>query len=265
MMTKTVADQADGLRRLMGRDRGRLLAMVGSHSGAGSTSITLNLAMALWHLGQNVLVLDEHGGPRSAWASCSIAARATWAEVAGGRVKLAAGAGWAWGALPVLVAHPQSTPATADPRRALPGRIALLDACIDAQGGLSPLARQADDIVIVLQPKAASLQAAYARIKQLHQAQAVLQLRVLLTQAGDPEEARLITRNLVHAGSHYLAMSLQPAGSIRADPNLPRAQRLDLGVVQAYPAAPASADLRRLAADLLHWPLRDMRALAAPA
>ncbi len=264
MTLKTVADQADGLRRLMRRDRGRLLALVGSHTGAGVTSTTLNLAMALWLQGQNVLVLDEHGGPRSAWASCSVAARAPWADVADGRVRLAAGAGKAWGALPVLIALPERTPATADPRRAFPERIALVDARVDSQG-LSPLARQADDIVIVMQPQAASLQAAYARIKQLHHAQGVRQLRVLLTQTGDSDEAQRITNNLVHAGSRYLAVSLQAAGCISADRHLPHAQRLDLGVVQAFPTAPAAIDLQRIAADLLHWPLRETHSLAAPA
>jgi flagellar biosynthesis protein FlhG len=265
VMTKTVADQADGLRRLMARDRGRLVAVVGSHPGAGATSLTLNVAMALWQQGQDVVVLDEHGGPGSAWATCSVPARATWSEVAAGRMSLAAGAGCAWGALPVLSADPDRTAAGDDPRRVLPGRIALVDARPDAEGGLSPLAREADDIVVVLQPQFASLKAAYTCIKALHHAHAVQQLHVLLTQVGDADEAQHFTRNLALTGSRYLAVSVQNAGCISADPRLPHAQRLGLGMVQAFPAAPAASELRRIATDLLHWPLRNAHPLAAAA
>jgi flagellar biosynthesis protein FlhG len=258
MTLKIVSDQADGLRRLMGRGRGRLVAIVGSHAGAGATSTALHLAAALWQQGQNVLVLDEHGGPRSATAECSEAPRASWCEVAMRRISLAAAAGRAWGAVPVLAARPERTPAGLDSRPAVAGRIALVDAALDAQGRLSPLARQADDVLVVLQPQPHSLQAAYARIKALHHAHALQQLRILLTQAADDGEAARISGNLVQTGSRYLAMALQPAGCIRADAQLPQAQRLGLGVVQAFPAAPSAADLRRIASALLHWPGREL-------
>ncbi len=265
MTLKTVSDQADGLRRLMGCDRGRLVAVVGSHPGAGATSTALHLAAALWQQGQQVVVLDEHGGARSASAACSEPARASWCEVATQRVPLAAAAGRAWGAVPVLAARPERTPANLDPRRAIAGHIALVDAALDERGCLSPLARQADDVLVVLQPQPQSLQAAYACIKSLHHAHALLQLRILLTRAGDAAEAERICGNLVRTGGRYLAMSLEPAGCIRADAQLPQAQRLGLGVVQAFPAAPSAADLRRIAAGLLHWPVRATPAWAAAA
>ncbi|WBY00585.1 flagellar biosynthesis protein FlhG [Ramlibacter tataouinensis] len=265
MTLKTGSDQADGLRRLMGRDRGRLVAVVGSHPRVGATSTALHLAAALWQQGQNVLVLDEHGGARSASAACSEPARASWPEVAAQSVSLAAAAGRAWGAVPVLAAQPDRMPAALDPRRAIAGRIALVDAALDEHGRLSPLARRADDVLVVLQPQPHSLQAAYARIKALHHAHALLQLRILLTQAGDAAESDRICGNLVRTGGRYLAMALEPAGCIRADAQLPQAQRLGLGVVQAFPAAPSAADLRRIAAELLHWPVRAAPAAAAAA
>lgn len=264
-LTKTVADQAAGLRRLMARDRGRLVAIVGCEPRAGATSTTLDLAMALWQQGQDVLVLDEHGGPRSASAACSVPARATWADVAAGRAAVTPASGRAWGALPVLAARPEHTPADADPRRVLPGRVTLVDAKMDAQGLLSPLAQQADDILVVLQPQLASLKSAYACIKALHRAHAALQVRVLLTRAEATAQAQHITRNLVDTGSRYLAVSVQPAGCIPADPCLPQAHGLGLGIVQAFPTARAATELRRIAAELLHWPLRDAHPLAAAA
>lgn len=265
MILKTVSDQADGLRRLMARDRGRLVAVVGTHEGAGATSAALNLAMALWQQGQDVLVLDEFGGLRSASACCGLPARATWADVAAGRISLAAGAGRAWGAVPVLAARPDRTPAAPLPRRVAPGRIVLVDAAPDAEGGLSPLAREADNILVVLRPQPEGLKAAYACVKALHHAHGMLQLRVLVTQARDDTDAARAATNLVLTGSRYLALSLQPAGSIPADARLPQAQQLGLGVVQAFPASPAAAGLRRIAADLLHWPMHEAHPLPVAA
>lgn len=58
-MKQVIADQADGLRRLMAGNAGRLVAVVGSGPAVGATSVTLNLAAALMQQGKNVLLLDE--------------------------------------------------------------------------------------------------------------------------------------------------------------------------------------------------------------
>ena len=134
------------------------------------------------------------------------------------------------------------------------GRLVLIDAVLDQEGALSPLAAQADNVLVVLQPNAASITASYACIKRLHYAHALQRLRVLVNYATDAAEAQRILTNLAHTGSRYLALALEPAGWVRADPRLAQAQRLNLTVVEAFQTSPAAIDFRQIASDLLQWP-----------
>lgn len=134
------------------------------------------------------------------------------------------------------------------------GRLVLIDAVFDNQGALSPEAAQADHVLVVLQPNAASIKAAYVCIKRLHYAHALQRLRVLVNFATDPAEAKRILANLAHTGSRYLAVALEPAGCIRADPLLAQAKRLNLSVVETYQTSPAALDFHQMASDLLLWP-----------
>lgn len=134
------------------------------------------------------------------------------------------------------------------------GRLVLINAVLDKEGALSPLAAQADNILVVLRANAASITQAYACIKRLHYAHALQRLRVLVNCAADAAEAQRILANLAHTGSRYLALALEPAGWVRADPLLAQAQRLNLTVVEAFRSSPAAMDFRQIASDLLQWP-----------
>lgn len=144
----------------------------------------------------------------------------------------------------------QSSPAQRE------GRLVLIDTVLDKEGALSPLAAMADNVLVVLQPNAASIKASYACIKRLHYAHALQRLRVLVNYATDAAEAQRILTNLAHAGSRYLALALEPAGCVRADPRLAQAQRLNLTVVEAFQTSPAAVDFRQIATDLMQWPWR---------
>lgn len=134
------------------------------------------------------------------------------------------------------------------------GRLVLIDTVLDKDGALSPLAAQADHVFVVLQPNVASITAAYICIKRLCHAHALQRMRVLVNHAAGAAEAQRILSNLALTGSRYLAVALEPAGCVRADPRLPQAQRLNLTVVEAFPASPAAIDFCQIASDFLHWP-----------
>lgn len=153
----------------------------------------------------------------------------------------------------LLLDERRAPPPTAAQRQ---GRLLLIDARLDAQGALSPLAAQADNVLVVLQPNAASIKASYACIKSLHYAHALPRVRVLVNFATDAAQAQRILANLAHASGRYLALALEGAGWVRADPRLAQARRLNLTVVEAFQTSPAALDFRQIAADLPHWPWR---------
>ena len=210
-MKKFVTDQADGLRRLMAGNPGRLVAVLASDP-ADVESVARNLVAALVQQGQEVLLLDERRGL-------------------------------------------QSTPV----RRQ--GQLVMVHAELDGDGALSPLAAQADHVVVVLRANASSIKASYVCIKKLHHAHALQRLRVLVNGVTDAAEAKRILANLAQTGSRYLALALEPAGWVRADPLLAQAQRLNLAVVEAFKSSPAAVDFRQIASDLLQWPQPPARSL----
>lgn len=257
MSTKLVADQADGLRRLLAHSRTRVLAVASVGRGLGATTVAMNLGAALVHQGRDVLLLDEHGtAPGTASAAWGIDPLGTLADVASRRLTLEGAAARAACGVQVLPAVPRTPPGSADPRALWQGDVILIDAALDAEGRLSALGQAADELVLVMQPHAASITATYAGIKQLHYAHALRQLRFLVNGVAEPRAAQQVTSNLAEAGSRYLAVSLQPAGWVRAEPHMRDAQRLDRTVVEAFPASPAAADFRRIADEMGQWPWR---------
>jgi flagellar biosynthesis protein FlhG len=136
----------------------------------------------------------------------------------------------------------------------LQGRLVLVDARLDGEGMLSPLAAQADELVVVLRPQVETITAAYACIKRLQQAHALRRMRVLVNRAASAGEAGRILGNLASVAKSYLALSLEPAGCIREDEQLAQARWLNMSVVEAFPGSPAAVDVDLIAADLLRWP-----------
>jgi flagellar biosynthesis protein FlhG len=201
---KVVTDQADGLRRLMAGNPGRLVAVLGSDF-ADVESVAMNLTAALVQQGQDVLLLDERKG-------C------------------------------------QAVPAQRQ------GRLVMVQAVLDKDGALSPLAAQADHVVVVLRANASAIKACYVCIKKLHHAHALQRVRMLVNGVADAVEAQRILTNLAQTGSRYLALALESAGWVRADPLLAQAQHLNLPIVEAFKSSPAAVDFRQIAADLLQWP-----------
>ncbi|AIY40264.1 Flagellar synthesis regulator FleN [Collimonas arenae] len=275
-MNKVVSDQADGLRCLMAQHAGgqaaRVVALIGSGPGVGVTSVIMNLAAALVQQGQEVLLLDEHGGdPSSAAAAlCAIGVKGAapagnWSQVATGALSLSDAAGRVSSGALLLPAFKGDATLTTI-RSRFQGQVVLIDARRDERGALSPLAAQADDVVVVFRPQATSITAAYACIKQLHYVHALQQLRVMLNLAAGALEARRVLDNLAAAGSRYLGLALESAGCVAADAQLPHAQRMRLSVVEAFQTSAAAVDFRRIAGQLLQWPRKtpdqDLRKVA---
>ena len=254
-MVKLVLDQAEGLRRLVARHSTRIIAVVGSAPEAGQTSAALNLASALAHHGQDVVLADESG---HAAPALGVPLRGDLHDVLAGRVSPEAIRVRTRGNV-VLVPVAHRHPERIDASRALPllsmgePDVVVID-CTHAGAVLSPLAAHAHDVLVVLGCEPASITGAYSWIKQAHFEYALAQFRVLVNRAEDLE-ARVVCRNLATTASRYLAVSLELAGHVPLDRQVGRARQLARTVVDAFPMAPAAVAYRQLAAQVTHWPL----------
>lgn len=134
------------------------------------------------------------------------------------------------------------------------GRLVLVDAIVDGDGALSPLAAGADHILVVCAAHSDAIMQTYLCIKKLHYAHPMAKLRILVNEAADPTQARRLLANLAATGSRFLGIVLEPAGFVRADPFAVQARRLNLCVVQAFGTSAAARDFLQVASNLVHWP-----------
>ncbi len=260
-MDKFVIDQAEGLRRLLAREGSRVIAVTGGPGAPGRTTTVINLAAALTAQGKDVLVIDECLGPRSVSGLLGgVRGAGNFAAVMRGEMALDEAVGrhaLGFGVLAASREHrAQYTSAQLNQVLTGPADFVLIDAQLDAEGALSPLAMHAHDLLIVMRVSAQAITDAYACMKRLHFAHAIGQFRVLANHIEQGPEAQAAFENLAGVASRYLAVSLENAGCVAADPHMPRAVQLSRCIVDAFPSTAAARDFRHVAAELPHWPMR---------
>ncbi len=113
-------------------------------------------------------------------------------------------------------------------------RSVLVDAGVDADGALSPLAGGAHNVLIVMRPERASITAAYACIKRLHHLYAWRQFHLIVNMAASEAAVQAILRNLARTASQYLGVEALCAGWLPSDPLVARGVQLGRCVVEAF-------------------------------
>jgi flagellar biosynthesis protein FlhG len=260
-LDKHVADQAEGLRRLLARSVSRVVAVTGGPIGVGCTSTVVNLAAALAGLGKDVLVIDECLGANSV-SSMLAGVRGT-----GSLRALLAGEIGVQEAAPrhelgfcVLAASRENCAGASAAQLGVmlsgPADVVLIDARLDRKGALSPLGAQAHDVMVVTRVAAQAITEAYACMKRLHYEHAIAQFRVLINHVSNLADAHTTFENLAEVAGRYLTVSLAHAGCVASDPLMERSLVLNRCVVDAFPSASAARDYRHVAAEMLYWPLR---------
>lgn len=251
--TMLAADQAESLRRMLAPRSTRRLAVVGCENGAGATTVATGLAHALALQGERVLLVDEDRAGTVATRLSGVAPTATLAQVFAGEVGLDDAVGQrAPGAPAVIAGDAQAW----GPPAVLQGfRSMVADARPGPDFALSRLAAAAHHLVIVLRPERESLTAAYACIKRLHHRYACRRFHLVINGAASDAAAGAIVANLARTASQYLGIQADCAGVVPADPLVARSAALGRCVVEAFPGAPSTGALRRIAAGMAGWPL----------
>jgi flagellar biosynthesis protein FlhG len=269
-LDKFVIDQAEGLRRLLAREGSRVVAVTGGAGSPGRTTAVVNLAAALTAHGKDVLVIDECLGPRSVCALVGgVRGAGNFAAVMRGERTLEEAVGRHALGFGVLAASRDNrahyTAAQLQKVLSGPADIVLIDAQLDAEGALSPLAMHAHDVLIVMRIGAQAITDAYACMKRLHFAHAIAQFRVLANHVASVPDAQAAIENLAGVAGRYLSVSMESAGYVAADAHMPQALKLARCIVDAFPSTAAARDFRHVAAELPHWPMRPAVSACSPA
>lgn len=276
-MVKIRGDQAEGLRRMLGRGATRTIMLVSARGGVGKTSVAINLAAALAEGGSRVLLIDENRGMSSLVSYLGLRPGRTQDQPVHGARSLESAllpAGHGLTVLPAAeVSHASQGLNVAPLRAAARERLAadvsavsrqfdivLVDtACRD--GGIMDLLCDAShDTIVVSSASAQSVTASYALIKRLHGATGQGRIHALLNRVVREDNARVILDNLINVARHKLQLPVQSLGCV------PKDELLRISAGRFRPAivsdsnSRAASRFRALAKDIALWPDAPVRA-----
>lgn len=259
-------DQAEGLRRLLGRDSLRVVSVLSGKPRAGQTSVVANLACALAGQGKSVLIIDEGIGADSCAARFGLTPRIELAQVLKGQASLEQALLSYHDTIHLLPAReglrrladltPEAHTWLAHALQALPWKadIALIDLAADRPHRTLAAAAAADAVLVVLGADHTSITQAYTLIKQLAQEFGQRQFHLLATKTKNDAEAEAIYNNMAEAATRYLQAKLHSLSPVPLDDAIKRADKLGKPAVETFPEAPASHAYRALAQAVAAWP-----------
>lgn len=259
-------DQADGLRRLLDRDRLRMVIINSAAAGRGKTAATINLAGAMAESGSKVLILDECPAGQGVPAALGLKARFDLEDVIRrernlDEVIVHGPAGIL--VLPMTRGAKSLSQLPVREQQMLVERCGRLGLAVDtllvdaAPGQASALVwpgTAMQEVVVLENGSAAAITAAYALIKKLSGENARREFHLLVSNITSENEARTIFGNMARVARRYLQVSLDFLGHVPFDEKLQLAARLRLPVVSAFPATSAATSFRRMAQEVCAWP-----------
>jgi flagellar biosynthesis protein FlhG len=260
-------DQAEGLRRLLGRDQMRVIAVVSGKPRVGQTNVVINLAHALATQGKSVLILDEGIGADSSAARLGLAPRVELAQVLKARIPLPQALLSYSAALHVLPAREglrRVAQLSAEEQDRLTRELAtlalkpdflLLDLAADRSHITHAATAAADEVLVVVSPEHDAITQSYALIKQLAQEYGRRHFRLLASKTKNDEDTAAVYNNMLSAAARYLNAQLSELSTVPWDDAVRRANRLGKPAVEIFPDAPASQAYRSLAQTIAAWPM----------
>lgn len=245
----------------------KVIAVASGKGGVGKTSVSINLACQLAHLGQKVLLLDADLGLANADILLGVRPKWTLADVMAERCSLDE----------AIVKSPSGVrliPAASGVKsmvdlntHELAGLIGALSELeenfdvllVDSAAGISDsvltLSGACHHVLVVSTPEPTAIADAYALIKLLNRDTGVPHFQVVFNMCDTESQARGAFERLNDVAHRFLDINLFYAGSIPRDTFLNRAIRQQTPVVEQFPGSAAAQAIHRLAKKVDQWPI----------
>jgi len=272
-------DQADGLRRMFGGMRTRVVELVSGIGGVGRTAVAVNLAAALARAGRSTLLVDFVADVSASRVQRYLGVipsvdRVPASVAKGYRVIALTHGEWLQsGPLPAgaFVEDAVADDSPLRTRRSLlhAGRgargegervmslealdsssSALYDWVLVNGAGVEPVVASDDgsrEVLLVLSNDPRSITEAYALVKRMTTGEGRCRYRVLVNRVHSAASAQRIFRNMADVAGGYLGIELAPIGFIPADPAIERAALAGISVFEHAPVSVAARAFAKLA------------------
>ncbi|MFG0330938.1 MAG: MinD/ParA family protein [Phycisphaerales bacterium] len=269
----TVADQADGLRRMMAERsalgqsparvtpaprRARVLAIASGKGGVGKSNVAVNLGAQLAQFGRRVTLIDLDMGLANADVLCGLNTPYNLSHVirrrrsirdivvtAPGGFQLVPGASGV-GELADLGEADRNR--LLDEFGALEARsdLVILDVSAGISAGVVTFASTADTAMIVTTPEPTAMADAYGLIKSVVRRDPSSRVALLVNQADHDHAGRRVFERMNAVSRRFLQRDLEFAGAIPFDQAVRKAVQRQVPFVLSYPDAPASRAIGRI-------------------
>lgn len=267
-------DQAERLRSLMRADRGdaepaaprskrpQFVVVAGGKGGVGTTTIAVNLAVALARDGHRTVLVDGDLGTADAAGLCGTREAYHIADVLAGRrglhealqlgpggVQVLPGA-WATGHVTDCAPAAQDRLLRELVRLGPHAEQVVLDAGNGSHRAVRSFCRAADRVLLVTAPDDASVMNTYAAIKFLRTVDAQPAIHLFVNLARHADEGHQTYHRLAQACRRFLGFELPWAGELAHSAEVTEAGRQHHPFVLAMPQSLATRQIERLAATI---------------
>jgi len=242
----------------------KLTAVGSGKGGTGKTFITVNLAHALAHLGEKVLLCDADLGLSNTALHLGLDSGGDIAGVLAGKTPIDKAVVPVFGGVKErggfdLLGAPAGTGALANAGELGASQLlttlrfsahydrVLLDLGAGVDAMVMRFASGADDNILVMTPDPAALTDAYAFAKLLAHRAAGRKPSILVNMAAGESEARRTADALISVAQNFLRLVPEYLGSVPRDAHALTAVRRQMSLLTLYPQAPAARAIEAIA------------------
>lgn len=254
------ADQAEGLRRILGAAKPKIFVFLSATSNVEKSTMLMNLGASLQRAGSSVLIMDAAIGPQSVSSMLGVAQNRTVLD----GVRLGKNIHDAVREVPqgfslatLMRERKQMEKKTlTDSDRAMldaafstlmtKNDVMLVDAELDGEDMLPTQMLCDAHIVVQLSTSIDSIKGAYTLIKRLGTQLGRRPFSLIFTSADEKAGAQVF-ENMSRAATRYLAIQISSFGCVPEDDSIGRAVKQRRSVVEAFPMSRSSAAFRRIA------------------
>lgn len=273
-------DQASELRQLVRRASGaeepaaenapQMIIVCGGKGGVGTTTLAVNLAVALARLGPRIVLVDGDFDVPDVAELCQLQEAECITEVLSGRRSVQEVLQSGPAGVEVL---PGAWAAECAPYCSAPMQQRLIDQLkgqqadmivVDAGSGLKNSVRRfwdaADLVLMVTTPDAVSILDAYTAIKALQAGSPDASVCTLVNRAPSAIKAKDVHQRIAQVSHRFLGIRVKAAGNVLEDDSIRWASKAPGPMVLQSPRSAAARSIERIAQTLQRRPIRSNQA-----
>jgi len=243
-----------------------VIGVASGKGGVGKTTVSTNLAMALQHMGRQIMLLDADLGLANAQLVLGVRAEFNLSHVAAGvkrlqdimvqvrpGLQLIPGASGVRSMAALSVDQTESLIHSFDQIESAPDCMV-----VDVAAGISPgvlsFMGACTRRLVVVKDDPSSIADAYGIIKVMHRDQGLNEIHLVCNQVHNEGHGQQLHQRLSEVCRRFIGLDLPYLGSIEADELVLEAHRKYQSVVEFAPGSAAARDYRRLAHAITEWP-----------